>query len=357
MVDLHHIITDGASSVIMIRELAALYAGEALPILNLQYKDFAEWQRNDEFQFGMKEQEAWWLTQFAGEVPVLELPTDYPRPAVQTFAGDQLQFTIGKEQTRELNAFASQEGVTLYMVLLTIFNIFLAKLSGSEDIVIGAPAEGRRHADLKYVIGMFVNTLAQRNKPRAELPYTDFLRQVQANVLDNLENQDYPFEELVTKVEVQRDAGRNPLFDVMFTFMNVNKRDIIIPGLNLKPYPYEYGTAKFDILLSCRDTEMGRELALGFEYSTRLFKRETIQRFTEYFKNIIAAVLTNSAQKLKDIEIITNLERERILNQFNDTVVEYPRDKTIHQLFEEQAERIPDFIALVGADLWRLSQN
>ncbi|UCH98493.1 MAG: amino acid adenylation domain-containing protein [Candidatus Aminicenantes bacterium] len=346
MVDMHHIISDGVSMEIFIREFMALYGGEELPPLRLQYKDYAQWQNREQESDSIKKQEAYWVKLFEGEIPVLTLPTDFPRPVVQSFAGDRLNFELGEEATRALRALALEEGVTLYMVLVALFNLFLSKIASQEDIVIGTPIAGRRHADLIDIIGMFVNTLALRNDVPGHQPFREYLGQVKDNTLEAFENQEYQYENLVEKVAVVRDTSRNPLFDVMFILQNVDSPKIEIRGLTLEPHLYNNYTSKFDLTLEAIEDD--NALLFTFEYATRLFKKETIHRFIDYFKKITLSVKENPGQKISRIEIISPEEKKRILNDFNNTKVEYPKHKTIHRLFAEQVERTPGHIALLG---------
>ncbi|MCP5105902.1 MAG: AMP-binding protein, partial [bacterium] len=237
------------------------------------------------------------------------------------------------------------EGVTLYMALLAVFNVFLHKLSGREDIVVGSPEEGRGHEDFTRIIGMFVNTLALRNKPSGNKTFNGFLQEIKENTLAAFEHRDYPFEDLVELLDVPRDLARNPLFDVMFVLQNNPSREIKIPGLTLGNYSFEHRTAKFDLSLTA--VELQERLYLSFEYVTALFEAETIQRFIRYFRKIVGTVLTEPAKRIAAIEIMADEEKRRILHGFNDTAADYPQNKTIHQLFEEQAARTPDAIAII----------
>ena len=347
IVDMHHIISDGMSTEILTRELAALYQGGELPVLRVRYRDYAQWQDRMKEGEGFIKQGRYWLQEFAGEIPVLAMPVDFPRPVVQEFAGDRTAFTFETGTAGLLNNLALETGATLYMVLLALYNIFLAKLSGCEDIVIGTPAAGRRYADLENIVGMFVNTLVLRNHPVGEKPFLHFLGEVKEKTLKAFENQDYQYEDLVghAAVNVNRDTGRNPLFDTMFVLQNTGSSEINIPGLTVTPYDFENKTAKFDLTLIVKETAKGLELT--FEYRTKLFKPATINRFIIYFKTIISGVLADKYREIAELELIPVEEKNRVLYEFNNTAAEYPRDKTIHQLFVEQAAKTPDYIAIV----------
>ncbi|UCH96003.1 MAG: SDR family NAD(P)-dependent oxidoreductase, partial [Candidatus Aminicenantes bacterium] len=355
MFDIHHIITDAVSHEIFVRELMALYEGTELSPLPIQYKDYWEWQKKPQQQELLAQQEAFWLAQYqtGEEIPVLVLPYDYPRPRLQSFAGDQIAFELGEKETGALQQIALEQGVTLHMILMTILNIFLFKLSGQEDIVVGTPVAGRRHAELESVIGVFINTLPIRNHPSAGKTMHTFLKEVRETSLQAFENQQYPFENLVEKVVVHRDIGRNPLFDVLFV-LQVNQEQpgrtkippVKLPGLELYPQEYNRYTSKFDLTLHA--AEQGKRLLMHFEYCTRLFKAGTLKRFVQYFKKITAALVNNLHQYISDIDLLSEQEKEQLLRDFNRTKTGYPSNKAIHQLFAEQVEQTPDYIAVIG---------
>jgi amino acid adenylation domain-containing protein len=356
MYDMHHIITDGTSMQVFIREFLVLYAGNQLPPLKIHYKDFSRWQNRLFESDEIRKQQKYWRNQFEGEIPVLNIPTDYPRPEIQRFEGNTVRFEIGSDVTRALNQLANKQGATLYMVLLGIYSILLSKLSGQEDIIIGNSIAGRQHADLHFIIGMFVNTLVMRNYPAGTKNVKEFLDEVKKRTLAAFENQDYPFEELVDQIAVNRNTSRNPLFDVMFVLQNIAVQSGTIPDIqipDLKTSPYQSGTqldpgaAKFDLTLVAVET--GEKLSLIFEYSSSLFKKETIERFTTYFKWIAEDIFPHAEKKIADIEMISPEEKNRLLREFNQTRFDYPVDKTIHELFIEQAKTTPDHIAIVGA--------
>jgi len=347
MMDMHHIVTDGTSLGIMIKEFAFLYKGEELPPLRIGYKDYAQWQTHTRQQEAAKEQEAYWTHTFSQEVPVLDLPSDFPRPAIKSFQGSLLDFSFAEEETRKLKAFAKEADATLYMTLLALFSILLSKLSGQEDIVIGTPTAGRRHTDVEAIVGMFVNTLALRNYPLAGKTGIEFLKEVKTCTLKAFENQEYPFEDLVDRLAVRRDTGRNPIFDVLFALQNMDVSPSEISGLKLIPCDYETGISKFDLNLN--GYEERDQLFFSFEYSTALFKEETIQQFTQYFREIVSSVTAEPQLEISRIEILTKQERRQVLYEFNDTTAAYPTDKTIHGLFEDQAAKTSDKIAITAA--------
>jgi amino acid adenylation domain-containing protein len=346
VVDMHHIISDGVSTAILIEEFVALYANTQLPGLRLQYRDYSEWQNKANKGKRIRQQKEYWQEQFAGEIPVLNLPIDYPRPMIQSFAGNTLNFEIGENSTTALKSLALKEKVTLFMLLLSITTILLSKLSSQEEVILGTPIAARRHADLQRIIGMFVNTLALQNTPAGGKTFKQFLHEVKKRTLEAFENQEYPFEELVETVSMHKDVSRNPLFDVIFALQNIGIPEVEIAGLKLKPCEYENKTSKFD--LAVNGVEERGILVFKIEYCSRLFKEETISRFIKCFRNVCSSVLQDVEQKISGISIIPDDEKHRILYEFNDTAVEYPLDKTLHHLFARQVEKAPDNIAVVG---------
>jgi tyrocidine synthetase-3 len=355
MVDMHHIISDGVSHEILLNHFAALYEDRQLPPIIVHYKDYAQWRHGELERQSVKQQESYWLEQYPGDIPVLALSTDFPRPAVQSFAGDSTGFRLPEAETEALKSLAVEEGASLYMVLLALHNILLSKLSGQEDIIMGTPIAARRHADLQSIIGMFVNTLALRHFPRAGLTFREFLQSVKTRTLDAFENQEYPFEDLVENICLDRDPARNPLFDVMLVLQNIElhaktKEDAPPPGEkdsgDESEPQYLPGSriSKFDLTFT--GVEINRGLAFTIEYCTALFKRETIDTFGSYFKNIVSAVLNSRDVPLSQIQLISAEEKHHLLVELNDTAAPYPSDKTIHRLFEEQAEKTPEKIAL-----------
>jgi iturin family lipopeptide synthetase A len=360
MFDIHHIVTDGVTHEIFVRELLALYIGANLNLLPIQYKDYSEWQRSPRQQQRLAHQEAYWLSQFqtGDEIPVLVLPYDYPRPVLQSFAGDVLVSRLSEEETQALRKIATQENMTLYMVLMAIFNVFLLKLSGQEDIVVGTPVAGRRHVELEPIIGVFINTLPIRNYPCGEKTWHVFLQEVKQVTLQAYENQDYQFEDLVDKLVIRRDTGRNPLFDAVFVLQISPTRPIdqiegLPPlektGLRLKQYHTQQArTSKFDLTLNAG--EEGKGMLMLFEYCTRLFKRETVERFIHYFKQITAAVTADRdrQQHISRIDILPEEEKSRLLEAFGQVEAKYPAHKSLFQLFAEQVDRNPDRISVIG---------
>jgi hypothetical protein len=308
MLDMHHIISDGTSIGVFVTEFIALYEEKELPRLPIRYKDYSRWQNqqyNNE-NGPYQRQEDYWLKEFAGEIPIQNLPTDFPRPDIRSFAGSSFAFTLSSKDTTDLKKMASQEEVSLFTVLLSLLNVFISKITGRDDILMGTQVAGRRHSDLENIIGVFINTLVLRNYPYKEKTFKEFLKETMGRTLSAFENQEYPFEDLVEKRLGKRNPNRNPFFDVMFVWQNWGPGETRIPGLTLKPYEKEL---KQDALLdlSLYGHDDGKHLNFTLEYNTTLFKKETIERFINYFREIISIVSTDEKIKLKDIKISHDL--------------------------------------------------
>ncbi|MCP4214409.1 MAG: hypothetical protein GY765_07115, partial [bacterium] len=301
------IISDGSSFNVLLEEFMTLYEGKTLSPLRLQYKDFAAWQESEARQAEIKKQALYWLQLYRKTSQTLQLPLDFPRPAVKGFSGLHHHFFIDRQTTDKLNELAKQEGSTLFMILLALYNILLSQLTGQEDVVVGTSIAGRRHADLQPIVGMFVNALALRNFPAGDKTFSGFLKELRDNTLGAYENQDYSFEELVDFAGGSRDPGRNPIFDTMFILNNEEDLDEFrIPGLTLKACEeFKHTSAQMDIKFRVREADHG--LTLAYEYSTALFKPATMEMFAKNFNEVVAAVLENPGTLLKDISITHGL--------------------------------------------------
>jgi amino acid adenylation domain-containing protein len=319
--DMHHIVSDGTSFPIFLKEFIALYRVKKLPPLRIQYKDFSCWQKKLMESDVIKKQEEYWLNVFSREIPMLNLPTDYPRQEYQSFEGDVVEFVMDKDLVAEINEIASGIRATLYMALLAIYYILLYKYTGQEDIVVGSSSAGRPHSDLQNVIGFFVNTLAMRNFPKGDKTFLEFLEQVKRNALDVYDNQEYQFDTLVERLGSQRGSGRHALFDTHFTLHNIHVDSQVeeVPRVprnqetkeenkmaRFLPYRIEAKTTQFDIIIHANESY--GNIIFAFRYCTKLFKKETIQRFADYYQEIAGIAAKNKNIKLKDIKISHNLE-------------------------------------------------
>jgi amino acid adenylation domain-containing protein len=356
MVDMHHIIADGLSQTILVEDFMSLYNGTGLEPMKLQYKDFSQWQDHLLANGKIKEQENYWLNLYSSagweEIPRLNLPTDHQRPEVFTFAGDSYEFTIENKDALKFREIGSRNGGTLYMCVLAVLNVLFYKYTGQTDIIIGSVTAGRQHGDIQRIIGMFANTLAIRNYPGGGKTYESFLKEVITTSLKALENQDVQFEELVGKLDVERNPSRNPLFDICMLVQNLpeaakGEEATAATDEGFSFHLQKNPASRFDMTFVIFETD--DEVYIDIEYYTAIFEKESIERLVSHFKNIIEAVSRDPSKKLKDIEIVTREEKEKILKEFNDTDADYPRDRTIHELFEKQAERTPDHFAVKGA--------
>jgi amino acid adenylation domain-containing protein len=318
MFEKHHIITDQTSFELFWHELIRLNREEELPPLYIQYKDYSEWQNTKEEREKLEKQEEFWLNQFKGEIPILNLPTDYEKSPVQTIEAASKSFEIGGVETRAFREMAAAEGATFFMILLSIVYVFLHKLTGQEDIVIVTPTAGRNHVELHTLFGLFVNLISLRNYPNVDKPFTRFFREVKENTLQAFENQDYQFEKLVKNVLHTRDIHLNPLRDIAFQLISAPRHQQSETQkeensqLTIKPYDIELNTFKINFYIGVVD--LGDQLSIKFEYNKRLFKSETIERFASYFKDIVSSVVKDKNVNLEDINISYRLFDQKIKN-------------------------------------------
>ncbi|NEW09285.1 amino acid adenylation domain-containing protein [Paenibacillus sp. SYP-B3998] len=343
--DIHHIVADGTSVHLLIDEFSRLYRGESLPELTVQYKDYAVWQRQLAEGEAYCVQEEYWLNRFTIAPPVLNLPTDYPRPAVMRYEGAHFPFTVSSEVTEKLYRLVSETKSTLYMVLLSALSVLLHRLSGQEDIVIGSPSAGRRHTELEPIIGMFINTLALRTFPHKDKSFLAFLEETKGTTLQSLEHQDYPFEELVDKLRVDRSLNRNPVFDVLLALQNMDQRSLDLGDLYMSAYPYVHPTAKFD--LSLYVTEVEGLLRCSFEYSTELYTETTVRRLAAHLDTLLRSIADDPKRSLSDLPILTGEDIERLLFVGEPKLEGSAEVRTIHEQFEAKADRHPDKTAIV----------
>ncbi|MEQ8474598.1 amino acid adenylation domain-containing protein [Fulvivirga sp.] len=344
IVDMHHIIADGTSQGILIDEFNAIYKQEKLsPMQAIHYKDYAEWQQSENRRNELKRQKEYWINEFNEPVTVLELPTDYPRPFIKKIEGDQLAVSLGHKTTSALKSLAREEQVTMFMILLSVFNILLSKLTNKEDIIVGTPVAGRDHADLNGMVGMFVNTLPIRNKVRSEMTFKEFLGGIKTKVLSCFANQEYEFEGLIEEVKIERDMSRNPLFDVMFAYQNFERSVMEIPDLEIDRYRSKYTTSKFDLTLIINQSD--DDIFLNYEFATSLFKRDTVYRISSYLQHIIDQVIANPDKRISEIALMTEHEQTSWLKKCNDTSIEIP-ETTLVELFKESVSKRPNALAL-----------
>ncbi|MBJ7570267.1 amino acid adenylation domain-containing protein [Bacillus halotolerans] len=313
VVDMHHIISDGVSVNILMKDLSRLYEGYELDPLPVQYKDYAVWQQSDIQKRSIKSQEAYWVDQFRDDIPVLDMPADYERPAIRDYEGESFEFVIPEHLKQRLRQMEENTGATLYMILLAAYTVLLSKYSGQEDIVVGTPSAGRTHLDVEAVVGMFVNTLVIRNHPAGRKTFDAYLNEVKENMLNAYKNQDYPLEELIQDLQLSKDPSRNPLFDTMFVLQNLDHAELTFDSLELKPYQFHHPVAKFDLTLSIQaDQDNYHGL---FEYSKKLFKKSRIEALSNDYLHILSVILEQPSILIEQIELSgSNEEEENMLD-------------------------------------------
>lgn len=351
----HHIVSDGWSMVILRRELAVLYeayvAGKSspLPELPIQYADYAVWQR-EWLQGEVLETELeYWRHELDDAPHLLALPTTRPRPPIQTYRGATKSFLLPSHLTGALKQLGREEEASLFMTLLAAWNVLLCRYSGQEDIIVGSPISGRDQIDTEGLIGFFLKTLVLRTDLSDDPDFLQLLRRVREKVLGAFDHQLVPFGQLLAELQPERSLSHAPLFQVLFVLQEPLTTRRELPGLTMYELELEHTTAILDLSLYLRETAEG--LWAGFEYSTDLFDAPTIDRMAGHFETLLESIVADPRQPISRLQLLTEGERRQLLVDWNDTAVDYPQDGTIHGLFEAQAERTPDSLALVfGTD-------
>ena len=352
LTDMHHIITDGISVQLLLQEFFVLYAsrvGEVpyeLKALPIQFKDYVQWQQAQKQHNDIRKQAIYWQEMFAAAVPLLDLPLDYPRPAIRNYQGEQVSQVLDHGLVKALNSLIHTSGVTLFTILFASFSILLAKYSGQQDIVIGTATAGRRHSDIQNMLGPFVNTLAIRNFPDREQSFLEFIAAVQDTLLAAFANQDYQFEDLVEELAMTREASRNPLFDALF--LMEEKPTWVVPGLTVSTYdlaPF-HKVSMMDITLLAEFSE--EELELKVQYSTELFRRESMEKFIRHYIKVLESVVANPSVKIANIGMLTETEKRQLTYEFNDTYDSVCSYQTIQELFENQVLVTPQAAAVIA---------
>ncbi|NDB84408.1 MAG: non-ribosomal peptide synthetase, partial [Alphaproteobacteria bacterium] len=348
----HHIISDGWSAGIWNKELSELYFSYKegiepnLPELAIQYADYSIWQRSWLCGEVLEKQLDYWKKELA-DIVTLELPTDYPRPKQQSYKGSSYSFKLDKEVVNELNRISQDNGVTLFMTILSAFQGTLSKYSNQTDIVIGTPIAGRRMQETEGLIGFFVNTLVLRANTKHNPTFKELLSQVKQTTLGAYSHQDIPFEQLVEHLNVPRDLSRHPVFQVVFVLQNNKQEELRFGDIKSKGIRRDNRQAKLDLTLNITETKEG--LNVRFEYASDLFKEESIKRLCNNYTNFIYEIVQNQDKRLSDISILDKKELITLAT-WNETGCEYPKDKTIHQIFEESVQASPDRIAISYED-------
>ncbi|NCQ83109.1 MAG: amino acid adenylation domain-containing protein [Microcystis aeruginosa W13-18] len=351
LVCMHHIISDGWSIEVLIHELTSLYNAYTqnqpanLAPLPIQYADFAVWQKQWLQGDVLQSQLNYWQNQLTAAPPLLSLPTDHPRPAVQSFVGTQQEFSLSPKLSQALTELSHQQGVTLFMTLLAAFDALLYRYTGSGDILVGTPIANRNRSEIEGLIGFFVNTLVMRTDLSDNPSFSQLLTRVREVTMDAYAHQDLPFEMLVEALQPERDLSHTPLFQVAFVLQNTPKSEIAMTGLTVTDLPPENTTAKFDLTLAMVNTDDG--LKGVWEYNTDLFESSTIERLSGHFLNLLGGIVANPQARISQLTLLTESETNQLLIEWNNTQVDYPEYKCIHQLFEEQVKRTPDAVAVV----------
>ena len=347
---LHHIICDNWSTAIFVRELTTLYgafskgAPSPLPELPLQYADYAHWQRQTLRGALLEQQLAYWREQLSGAPALLELPSDHPRPPVQTFRGRRQAFHLDPKLTARLETLSQASGTTLFMTLLAAFAVLLQRYSGQEDIVVSAPIANRTQREIESLIGFFTNTLVLRTDLSGDPTFRVLLERVRQISLEAYAHQELPFEQLVEALQPERSLSYAPLFQVMFVFQNAPLEPIDLPDLTFAPVELEQGSAKFDLTLLMEASP--QSLQGAFEYNMDLFETATVVQMSEHFQNLLVSVAANPEQPISQIPLLSATERRMIVNEWNNTAHDFPQELCLHQLFETQAARTPNLTAV-----------
>ena len=349
---MHHIVADGWSIGVFLRDLDAYYGCSqgrqpVLPQVSIQYADFASWQRDEKHNAQLAAQLAYWKVQLAGLPPRLELPTDRPRPERSAFRGANIPFLVSRQLQDRLATTGQSEGATLFMALLAAFNILLYRYSGQEDIAVGTPVAQRNRPEIEDLIGFFVNTLVLRTQLSGEVTFRELLRRAREVSLGAFAHQDLPFEKLVEELHPQRSLGQSPLFQVMLDLQNAPMELKQINGLRFSLVPVETETAKFDLTLMFSQTGEGLDAAL--EYSTDLFDEATAHRMVANFLVLIEGIAEHPDTKIDLLPLVAEAEKQKLLVEWNNTSVDYMERTHVHRIFEQQAQRIPNAIAVACA--------
>ncbi|WP_392535132.1 amino acid adenylation domain-containing protein [Nostoc sp. C117] len=351
LVCMHHIVSDGWSMGVFLQELAALYnaysQGEPSPLaqLPIQYADFAIWQRQWLQGGVLQSQLNYWQQQLKDAPALLSLPTDRPRPAIQTFFGAHQEFALSQPLSQGLIQLSQKQGCTLFMTLLAAYDTLLYRYTGTEDILVGSPIANRDRSEIEGLIGFFVNTLVMRTNLAGNPSFSELLGRVREMAMEAYTYQNLPFEMLVEALQPQRDLSHTPLFQVMFALQNMPLSGVELPGLSVTPLMPESTTAKFDLNLFMQNTATG--LVGIWEYNTDLFDASTIERMTGHFQILLEGIIANPEQQISQLPLLTQIEQHQLLVEWNDTQVDYPQDLCIYQLFEEQVQRTPDAVAVI----------
>jgi len=349
LLEAHHIVCDGESLAILTGELFALYGGERLPPLPLQFRDFAVWQKGYLAQGFIESQRRYWMERLDGELPILQLTTDYPRPSVRDERGARVCFTLRRDLTQALKALGQRRQTTLSMTVLTLFKCLLAQYAGQEDLIVGTALNGRNHPGVEKLVGMFVKTVALRTRFAAEAPFVELLEQVKQRFFEAHANQDYPFEQIVEALGGERDLSRTPLVEALFVSQNFSIPRVGAAGLELTERPFYQGQANFDLVLEIRERDS--ELHCVLEYASALFQRRTIIWMARHLRLLAKQAVTQPDIRYGDLTLASPAELRRTVQKFNRTEAVFPADLTLDAAFEAAAHRFAERDALIHGHL------
>ena len=354
VVVMHHIVTDGWSLGIFLKELGVLYNsftdGQASPLAELktQYADYAQWQRGWLRGDVLEEHLTYWKRQLDGAPSLLEMPTDRPRPSVQSYKGKRQVLLVSKEVSEGLREMSLREGATLYMSLLAGFKALLYRYSGQTDIVVGTPVANRNRAEVEAIIGPLLNTLVMRTDLGGEPSFRELLKRVKKVALESYAHQDLPFDLLIEHMNVKRDLSYNPMFQVLFSTHKPPAETLKLSGVVASRIRINAETTKFDLNLTITEGEQG--LWATLEYNTDLFEDESIARMLRHFERLLAGILARPDQPISELPLLSEAERHQLLIEWNDTAKNYSKEDCVHEMFEEQVARTPDRVAVVYGD-------
>lgn len=344
-VDIHHIIIDGVSIEQLIKEFNSLYEGKELKAVRIHNKDYAVWQSNRMNSKEIQKQEQYWVDKLKDDVPVLNIPTDYPRKANNSHDGASIAFSVGEKETNRLRTLAKENNITLYVILYAAYGILLHKYTHQDEVIVGCAVANRTHLDAQEIIGMFVNMLPIKNEFKADEKVENYILNTKKNIFEAFQNQECQFDELVKKLNIVTSSGRQPLFDTIFLMQNMEGSQVNLSGFEAKSIDFSIPTIKYDILINVIESK--NEILFNLEYSTELFKESTIQRLKKHYVNILNEIL--SIDKLvDDVEMMDEDEKQRLL--LKSTLLEKTSDKIIHKRIEEVADKYPKLTALTFED-------
>ncbi len=347
LVDVHHIVADATSMEIIADDFNSLYVRDLVP-LAVQYKDFADWEIKSLNSDSIQKQEEFWVNYLSGELPKLNVPLDFERKALRSYQGDRIYFTFDEALSEKIIRLGKKNGTTLFMTLLAAWSVLLARYSGQEDFILGVSVAGRTLSDVREMVGMFVNMLPIKNSVSPEKRFCDLMKQVKENVLDAFQNQDYPFNALVQKLNLNRDMSRNILFDVCFDFQNIDFNDLSVENIQFIHQPFKTRCSTYDLLLTCQQDKDNGHIKGFMDYSTSLFKKERIESLIEDFRALLVYVVENETETVENMEILSQKQAD-FQSQCDGQEVKLI-GKNVQEIFEASVRKFSNEIAIITAD-------